>query len=1106
MKIHKQIILTATIWAAGTGVAPLTSQTVDKNYVLTRTMTTDTGTKYLDRIDYFDGLGRPEETVQKQFSPTGKDIVTYQEYDGYNRSTKTWLPAVTTATTGNYIAPASVDKQARSTYGDEAPYHLTTYENNPLRQIAGQYGPGKQWHTGKKAIKTSLSGNTTVTDNPNLACGFYQVAGTGTAVTLTRVHWYAPGELSVTSLTDEVGNVSYEFTDKTGQVVLKRQLNGTIHYDTYFVYDLRGNLCFVLPPLVSNKLPESFTTLTTSLQTGMDRYGYQYLYDVHNRCIGKKLPGCAWNYYVYDKADRLIFSQDGEQRKRNEWAFAIPDRLGRVAVTGICKNTLAVDGSDLYPNTLVRAKWSNTTGTYKGYTIQGVTLTSPMVLQVNYYDNYEFMGKNSIPAATNSHFKPETLSGYGEHYAGGHQGLHTGSWMAHIHGNTTSGALYKVMYYDSHRRLVQVKANNHLAGGIDKEYLAYNFTGQVTKRRLVHSATGKTTQTETYSYTYDKAGRLSKKTHKLNALATVVLEENTYDETGRLKTTATAGQSRLKRTYTYNVRSWLTQMQSTFFKQNLTYNMNGNIKTMNWEQASKNRTYTYTYDKLNRLRTASFTGEGDYKTSYTYDRHGNIKTLRRYGNLSASTYGLVDSLTYTYTGNQLKTITDNGPAVTYSQTTDFKEYTKGTATEYTYNTNGAMTKDLNKGISSIQYNCIHLPHIIDLKNKVAETRNTYTYAADGTKLSLNKAWNPSPSSSATAGSPVTTSALTRAKKTDYVGNKVYEDGVLKTVLVDGGYYDVAEAGYCFYIKDHLGNNRIVIDPITGNSVQNTRYYPFGTPFGEGKGSAVQPYKYNGKEFDTDRGLNLYDYHARQYDPITARFLTMDPLAEKYYSISPYAYCLNNPTRYIDLNGKSPGDVVVAFAGADFLSDGGLGATPQLIQMIQPTLDQYGGVAQAFKSQLWGTDFRNPGKGSTFDKATQEAFEYVLENHNMHNGEQVEGGRIFIQGYSYGGVMANHLAKRLQEAGLDVELLITVDAAASKYSDQIDRTVPSNVKTNINYFQTKESGIKSKGDKNVAQDETKTNVYNINISNYGEHGELNEITKSSTAYWLKEYLR
>ncbi|MBQ3784404.1 MAG: hypothetical protein II838_13355, partial [Lachnospiraceae bacterium] len=67
---------------------------------------------------------------------------------------------------------------------------------------------------------------------------------------------------------------------------------------------------------------------------------------------------------------------------------------------------------------------------------------------------------------------------------------------------------------------------------------------------------------------------------------------------------------------------------------------------------------------------------------------------------------------------------------------------------------------------------------------------------------------------------------------------------------------------------------------------------------------TQKYKYNGKEFDRYHGLDMYDYGARFYDPSICRFTTMDPMCEKYYHLSPYIYCGNNPINAIDVNGDS----------------------------------------------------------------------------------------------------------------------------------------------------------------------------------------------------------
>ena len=107
---------------------------------------------------------------------------------------------------------------------------------------------------------------------------------------------------------------------------------------------------------------------------------------------------------------------------------------------------------------------------------------------------------------------------------------------------------------------------------------------------------------------------------------------------------------------------------------------------------------------------------------------------------------------------------------------------------------------------------------------------------------------------------------------------------------------------------HLGNNDEVVDEY-GYVSQVTNYYPFGAPYADAtavKNADFQPYKYNGKELDLMHGLNTYDYGARQHDPILARWDRIDPLCEKYYNVSPYAYCLNNPVKHIDPDGKEVG--------------------------------------------------------------------------------------------------------------------------------------------------------------------------------------------------------
>ncbi|MDR2057209.1 MAG: DUF6443 domain-containing protein [Dysgonamonadaceae bacterium] len=932
------------------------AQSSSQNYIRTRTYTTNgaNGARdSLDVIQYFDGLGRPIEAVQKGITPSKADLVTYQEYDAFGRESKSWLPARAANNNGAFVNFTNFQAKSSATYGnttynavaDAAPYSCLVYEPSPLNRVTQQFGPGMNWHNNDKPVHTSYLTNTAS------FCPKYTVSDDGTNATITRSGCYAAGELYVTEIKDEEGNTSYEAKDKLGQTVYIRQVNGADTQQTCYAYDSFGNLRAILSPLAVDKFTSGAWTENTQL---FKDYVYANKYDSRNRCIAKKIPGADWVYYIYDKADRLIFTQDGEQRKTGEWSFSIPDVFGRIVLSGFCKNTLSYTGSPL-AGIVVKAERVNATNTYKGYTLSGITLTSAKVLAVNYYDNYDFMGYNGIPTKTDNDFKYETVSGYGQQYAGTqgyeHKGLVTGSLVAYnralysiatldtatvvtktattpadkakfyeeadnksITGDTrTEGEvtpfdpawayLASVMYYDYKGQLIQSKSQNHL-GGVEKEYIAYNFTGQPIQRKLIHSASGKATQTEVYTCTYDHAGRLTQTKHKLNTGSEMVLAANTYDELGRLKSTKSNNQSKLETNFRYNIRSWTDRIVNELFDELLSYTYNGNISSINWFQDRYRQTYYFSYDKLSRISSASFSGlKGEnFGVSYTYDKHGNITGISRYGLAipALGTHAWIDKLTMIYeNSNQLRNINDTGESV-LSNPSDFKDYKKGATVEYTYNTNGAMTQDLNKGISSIRYNRQNLPEQVDIKNPVAEARNEYTYTITGAKLKVVHRWNPAYSNSPVIGTAINANSLTEKVTIDYAGNKIYKNGALEKILTDNGYYENGK--YYFYVRDHLGNNRIVADQ-TGNIVQSTQYYPFGMVLKE-TGREKQAFKFGNKELDIMNGLNLYDFWARNYDPATGRFLTIDPMAEKYPWISPYAYCLNNPVLFIDPDGMS----------------------------------------------------------------------------------------------------------------------------------------------------------------------------------------------------------
>ena len=209
------------------------------------------------------------------------------------------------------------------------------------------------------------------------------------------------------------------------------------------------------------------------------------------------------------------------------------------------------------------------------------------------------------------------------------------------------------------------------------------------------------------------------------------------------------------------------------------------------------------------------------------------------------------------------------------------------------------------------------------------------------------------------------------------------------MLTEEGYVDLSNNTYYYYLKDHQGNNRVVING-SGTVVETNHYYPFGGVF-TSTGN-VQPYKYNGKEFDTKKGLNWYDYGARHYDAALGRWLVVDPLAEKYYSTSAYGYCLNNPVKYVDPTGcaasthtDSLGTVVAVYNDGDlgvYKHNSDKSGTQQLLAENYSSTNTSANGEKMGETYEWNS-FVNPGTGDPIGKinfgstkAAQEVFKHM----------------------------------------------------------------------------------------------------------------------------------
>ena len=883
------------------------SQTQSQNYIKTRTMTHETDqSKFLDVIQYFDGLGRPVQTVQVGITPTQSNLVTLQEYDAYGRESATWLPAITTGNSGDFTGAEDLKSSSiASNQNDSKPYSKTVYEASPLNRVLEQYGPGAGWHNSNSSNKIAYLTNEAT---GNRSCINFKVNGNGLNTSLTKSGLYASGELYVTEMKDEKGNTSYEFKNKLDQVLLTRQINGNEPHDTYYVYDDYGNLSYVIPPILADKIiKENKPTLDSGIEVA--QFAYLYKYDERNRCIRKRLPGCGWIYYVYDKADRLIFTQDAEQRKSGEWLYSIPDAFGRIVQTGICRNTDI--SNDNYKNKIV----TGTHSTGAAYSLSNFTPVTGKVLTRNYYDNYNFL-INRDPTTTNA-LEYEERPGYGKRYNANNysaKGLLTGTYVGTDPINL-GGSLdeYAALYYDDRGRLIQTKKCRLWGDGFDNEYIAYNFPGQPVKRLHEHLMLEGNLISELYSYEYDHAGRLKETKHSLNGGNDVTIAKNTYNELGQLASTQANNQSKLKIDYSYNIRSWITNVTNTMYREALDYDKIGNVISINDYKFARTGTEDWylsiEYDGLSRIINYLDMAGGSPNAFFQYDKHGNIRSINR-SSIPNGDYEESDDLVITHIGNQVKTVEDfaaDDSNESYSY--DFKDITGvGTSASYEYDLNGSMTKDPYKGIQ-ISNNYLNLPKEITVNNPLTSGFINNVYLATGEKImstssvSLRRSLNPSE----IAGGISTMASTDRSEYTYYFGNIIYkmvddEDLYVDKILIDNGY--IKNGNYYFYIKDHLGNNKIVISS-TGKTEHMDDYFPYGMPIKDTKWNRnPQTYRFGDKEFETLMGLNLYDFHARMHDPALGRFMSVDPMAEKYYSISPYAYCGNNPINAFDLNGDS----------------------------------------------------------------------------------------------------------------------------------------------------------------------------------------------------------
>ncbi|MEK6153609.1 DUF6443 domain-containing protein [Flavobacteriaceae bacterium 3-367] len=866
-------------------------------------------TRLLQQMEYYDGLGRPVQQIAIDQAPNGNDVVNYQEYDAYGRLAKEYMPyEATTGTVGTYRSAAkgkTMDHYNTAKYGNTTnPYSEKKFETSPLNRVLKQAAPGYDWRMdGGHEIEFAYDTNT-ATEVRRFNVTF---ANADTeAPQLANDGHYGEKELNKTVTKDENHDgsssklyTSEEFTDKLGRVVLKRTYalissTETAH-DTYYVYDDFGNLTYVIPPKV---------TADNVSSTELSELCYQYKYDKRNRLVEKKIPGKGWEYIVYNKLDRPIMTQDSLLRVQNKWLFTKYDAFGRVAYTGLADVTAtraqaqtAADGTSAQYET-------PSSGFYTFNTYPSLASFTHELHTVNQYDDYNFdLGGYTIPTTVLGQTVSQSV-----------KGLLTGTGVRVLVSGTEKW-INTLMLYDDKGRVIQVGSINEYLGTTDIVETKLDFAGKVIQTQTTHIKGSNTPIVTVDDFTYDHAARLTKQTQTIGS-HTEVLVQNEYDELGRLevkKVGNTVSTPLQTVNYVYNVRGWLKQINdpanlgTDLFAFDINYNTadhggtvlyNGNISETEWKTANDNvlRWYTYGYDALNRIKSGS-DNSGNYDVSnITYDKMGNIMTLSRDGwqdNSGTISYPNMDVLDYDYdNGNKLTKVTDTG-----STTYGFKDGTNA-GDDYTYDANGNMLTDANKGITSITYNHLNLPTQVTLGS------GNIQYIYDATGVKQKKIVNETGQSSVT---------------TEYAGNHVYENSTLQFFNHAEGYIEPDGSGgydYIYQYKDHLGNIRLAYSDDNGNGSiatseirEENNYYPFGLKhkgYNDVQGAARDhKFEYNGKELNEELGLGWYDYGTRMYDPALARFMVVDIASEIMKQYTSYAYSFNSPLMFEDKDGNFP---------------------------------------------------------------------------------------------------------------------------------------------------------------------------------------------------------
>ena len=878
------------------------------NWKMVRHYTDETGNNYVTDITFYDGLGYPSQIVNVGASPAGnRNIVTPIVYDRMRRSDSVLFLPYASATV-NTIKEESAPLQGQSSfYGTmfgtgESNYAKTrrVYEPSELNRVSREYKPGSAYTNKNVSYSYETNGENEV---------YNLIADLETGALSASGPFYLAGYLFKDVVTDEDGNTFTTYTDDEGKLIMERR--GT-DKETYYVYDDRGFLSWVITPAGSALLSEPFYSDRWSKTSAKAvNYCYIYSYDYRGNITEKSIPGAGTSEYVYDKGGRLVLERDANLKGKNRWIYHVYDNIGREIECNLVQGTASVTRASAqtnYNNLSINNSYPQLGG--------GTPDTPPSAIGsftlICKLSQTRFGGgvyRTAASTQTSSFTVPSYLafspvSGVAESADLDNVkviGYKLYEKIAMLDGSENGNAgssntsyIERAFHYDRKGRVMQVVEKNS-TGGISRTSTKYDFRGNILAVNENHSA-GSLTITKGTTYSYDQRGRLLSERVLIDGVEKAAVNYS-YDALGNL--TGKSYGNGVTDNLQYNIQGWGTVSQTvkgseTLYSQKLSYYdaekgsglYNGNISEWRMQQGTNAAsTYRYGYDRLGRLTESSrYAGSGTSATNswcergIDYDLNGNIVTLQRFGsNASAAE----DDLSYSYNGNRLVGLAGSSQGAELNAS-------------YSYDAGGNMVYDGRRGLG-ISYNMLNLPaRVVEKSGATAAdgaVKAEYLYSADGIKQRVVDG----------AGS----------NGYLYLGTLVLsksgESYTLSSTGFGGGRIIGGAGNSClayYYGTDHLGSVRVITDG-GGSVVERNDYYPLGMRASTGNSYpqlTTNLYKYNGKEVQTVGNLGFTDYGARMYDNFTGRWFVPDQLAEKYNFMSPYMYCGGNPILMIDIYG------------------------------------------------------------------------------------------------------------------------------------------------------------------------------------------------------------